>query len=123
MAKENIKKLEEALRSDEALQAKYKETVEAIKAEGKTPSESELTAEVATRLGYPVTAEEIDQAKASGQALSDEELDAVAGGGWWCAYEYGCFLVGTGCWSLEMISEEFLPSGFDEDGRPISKKH
>ena len=93
MASENIKKLEEALRTDEALRAKYAETVAAIKAEGKALSDSELAAEAATRLGYPVTAEELDRSRADGQALNDEELDAVSGG---AKVPFGD---GTWCWS------------------------
>lgn len=93
MAEESIRKFEEAMKADEALRDRYRETLNAVKAEGKVNGETEAAAETATRLGYPITAEELEQARAAARELDDEELDAVAGGVSAFGWEFHCISV------------------------------
>ncbi len=59
--------------------------------------ESEALVEVASKLGYEVTAEELAKGLASSRELDDEELEKVSGGALWFGddapdgHEIGCW--------------------------------
>ncbi len=85
-----MEKLLEALKSEE-----NKNLVEELVKSGK--KESEALVEVAGKLGYEVTAEELGKALAETRELDDEELEKVSGGAFWLGddapngHEVGCF--------------------------------
>ncbi|KUO74748.1 MAG: hypothetical protein APF81_20700, partial [Desulfosporosinus sp. BRH_c37] len=92
MAKENVKKFYEAITQDEAWQQKLAELSQ--KYQGETMNEEKRTQMVnddilplAAQMGIPFTLEELkqyetDMKQTNGNSeLSDDELEAVAGGG------------------------------------------
>ena len=85
MSLENVGKFEDLLRTDEALQAKLCEAREAFGAEGADERAifETLIAPLAAEAGLPFTFEEGKGFVVEGTELSDEELDAVSGGGAW----------------------------------------
>jgi len=101
MALENVTKFDELLRSDDELQAKIKVAAEAY--EGDKADEravfDAIIAPAAAEAGLAFTFDEAQEAKENGMEISDDELDAVAGG-------YGCLVLGGGqtghCWGLEV---------------------
>ena len=103
MAQENVAKLVELIRSDEALQAKLKEAFEAYdgpKDDERAVFEATI-APIAAEAGLPCTYEEGLGFATADRNLSDEELEAVAGGsGDNCLGDGGgvCYYVG---WSTE----------------------
>ncbi len=88
---EKMKMLLEALKSDENVKA-VNELIESGK------KEREALVEVATKLGYEVTAEELAKAVAGTRELDDDELENVSGGILWFGddapdgHELGCFI-------------------------------
>ena len=68
MSEEQLKAFWEAVQSDTSLQEKLRAA--------KTDADS--IASIAKEAGFKITAEEVEEAQAQ---LSDEQLDAVAGGG------------------------------------------
>lgn len=82
----NAEKFEELLRSNEELQAKLKAATEAF--EGDMTDEAAVfdavIAPLATEAGVPFTLDEAKEFAVAGADLSDEDLDAVAGGGGMC---------------------------------------
>jgi len=103
MAKENVKKFYEAITQDEAWQQKLAELSQ--KYQGETMNEEKRTQMVnddilplAAQMGIPFTLEELkqyetDMKQTNGNSeLSDDELEAVAGGG---EYHNFCFFVGV----------------------------
>lgn len=86
MARENVAKFEEKIRTDKALQAKVKELSVAWagdKIDGEALFEATV-ASAAAEVGLPFTYEELKE-QANGRELDDAELEAVAGGGGECA--------------------------------------
>lgn len=91
MAKENVGKFQELLRSDEELQAKFRAAAEAFEGD-KTDEAASFAAVVvplAEEAGLPFTLEEARQFMLLGRELNDAELEAVAGGS-------TCYIVGGG---------------------------
>ena len=98
----NVEKFEELLRSDETLQAKLRNATEAFagnKSDGREVFDA-VIAPLAAEAGIPFTYDEGRAFATKDAELSDEELDAVAGG--------GCFLAGynsepsaNACWDYE----------------------
>ena len=89
MAQENIAKFEEKLRGDEALQAQLKELSEAY--DGPADDEQAIfdatLGQLAGGIGLSFTLEEARHyALAGGRVLSDDELEAVAGGSGFCYF-------------------------------------
>ena len=88
----NVEKFEELLRTDEALQAKLRAAGEAY--EGDWSDEravfDAVIAPLAEEEGVPFSFDEVSEYVQAGAELSDEDLDAVAGG------KHGCLIVGTG---------------------------
>ncbi len=88
---EKNKDLVEMLKSEENVKA-----VEELVESGKR--ESEALVEVASKLGYEVTAEELAKAFAGAKELDDEELETVSGGIFFFGddapdgHEIGCIL-------------------------------
>ncbi len=86
---DRIKELLEELKAEENVKA-LRELVEAGK------KESEALTEIASKLGYEVTAEELSTAIAETRELDDEELENVSGGKFWQGedapngHEIGC---------------------------------
>ena len=86
MARENVTRFEELLKSDEALQAKLQELTKAYA--GDTTDEQAVfeatIGKLAAEAGLPFTLEEGREAAAAGRELGDAELEAVAGGSGVC---------------------------------------
>lgn len=86
----NLEKFEELLRSDEALQAKLRDATEAF--EGDKSDEraffDTVVAPLAAEVGLPFTYDDAKELAREGAELSDDALDAVAGG--------VCFILGAG---------------------------
>lgn len=106
MAAENIRKLEELLKEDEAVQARLDELAQAY--DGDSDDEKALFeatyAALAKEVGLPFTADDVAKAMAEGRELDDAELDAVAGGGGLCYFiggtdkpEVECEAMGYAC--------------------------
>lgn len=88
MAENNVSKFEELLRTDEALQAKLKELSEAFTGDA-TDEQAIFDATIgklAAEAGLPFTLEEGRAFALADRKLSDEELDAIAGGGGACYF-------------------------------------
>ena len=85
----NVQKFEELLSSDEALQAKMRELVDAYNGDGGDERAffEAVMAPLSQEAGLPFTFEEGVQYVSSERELNDAELDAVAGGS-------GCWLIG-----------------------------
>ena len=75
-----LNRLEEALRSDEELQKKLKEACKRIAESGEAKNDGEIMVKAAAELGFSITMEDLERAKATSEELSDDELDNVAGG-------------------------------------------
>ncbi len=94
---EKNKGLVEMLKSEENAKA-----VEELVASGK--KESEAFVEVAAKLGYEVTVEELSRAIVADKELDDDELENVSGGMFWFGedapdgHEIGCFYLWYGKW-------------------------
>lgn len=86
MANENVKKFEELLRGSEELQAKLKGLLAAF--DGDKSDEEALfeatIAKLAEEAGLPFGFDEAKDCAIAEGAISDEELDAVAGGKGFC---------------------------------------
>ncbi|MCR4871133.1 MAG: hypothetical protein K5859_07540 [Atopobiaceae bacterium] len=86
MAAENVKKFEDMLRSDEGLQAKLQDLANAF--DGELADEKAIfeatIGKLAEEAGLPFTYEEGSSFFASERELTDDELNAVAGGGGAC---------------------------------------
>ena len=83
----NVEKFEELLRSDEALQEKLRAAIDVY--EGDKSDEravfDAVIAPLAAEAGLPLSHDEwksLAELAREGVELSDEELEAVAGGGW-----------------------------------------
>lgn len=89
MAQENVGKFQELLRSDEALQAKFRAAVEALATEekGEIANFEAVVAPLAQELGLPFTYEEAKQFALDGAELDEEQLEAVAGGWSFCVIQ------------------------------------
>ena len=85
----NIEKFEELLRTDEDLQAKLRAAQEAF--EGDAADEDAvfdaIIAPLAASLDLPFTFEELKEHAENGAEISDDNLDAIAGGSF-------CFIIG-----------------------------
>ena len=105
MANEKLAKLEELLRSDDAIQAKIQELTTSF--EGDLKDDKALfeatIGKVAEELGLPVSYEEATEFAAPERALDDTELDAVAGGSGFCYVVGGSDDVEMGCQDAEAI--------------------
>ena len=91
MAQENATKFYELLKSDEALQAKIREATAAYdgaKDDEKAVFEA-VIAPLAAEAGLPFTYEEGFAFATAERNLTDEELDAVAGGRHFCYFVGG----------------------------------
>ena len=98
----NVEKFEELLRSDEELQAKLRDASEAFggdKTDERAVFEA-VVAPLAAEAGLPFTFEEGKEFTAEGVELTDEELDAVAGGGCYVA-GYNSEPSADACWDYE----------------------
>lgn len=86
MSSENLTTFEEMLREDGELQAKLQEAVNAY--DGDRSDERAFfdatIGKLATEANLPFSFEEATEFLASSRELSDEEMDAVAGGGGFC---------------------------------------
>lgn len=84
----NAEQFERLLLSDEALQAKLRAAADAFEGDRKNEDEvfDAVIAPLAAEVGLPFSREEGRAFVASGAELSDEALEAVAGG--------GCFIFG-----------------------------
>ena len=88
MANENVRAFEEMMRTDAELQARLQEAAGAF--EGDKADERALfdatIGKVAAEAGMPFSLDEALEELASGCPLSDDELDAVAGGTGYCIF-------------------------------------
>lgn len=90
MAVENIKKLEQLLKEDDAVLARLNELARAYDGDkGDERALFEATFVVlAEEVGLPFTTDEVAGTLVEGRELNDAELDAVAGGGF-------CYFLGV----------------------------
>ena len=75
-----LKRLENDLKSSEDLRKKMDEAIRRIAAEGKAQNDGEIMVAAAKELGYDISIAALEQAKAESEAMDQEELQAVAGG-------------------------------------------
>ena len=94
MAKtENVKKFFEEVSRNEDLQKQLQAAVEKSSAEitNAIKAQAEKVAEVAKKAGFDFTAQELlDSSSPEGNKLDKNELDAVAGGVWFCTAPGNC---------------------------------
>ena len=91
-----LTRMEETLRNDTELQKKYEETCKRIAESGEAKSDGEIMVKAAAELGFSITIEDMERAKAASEELSDDELDKVAGGTyrtWGCLVFDLCYFV------------------------------
>lgn len=83
MAKENVAKFYEALKSDKELQEKLKSAADAFGGdiENKEAFLTEVIFPTAKDSGFDVTLDELKEYKPENGELDDEQLEAVSGGG------------------------------------------
>lgn len=83
MAKENVVKFYEALKSDKELQSKLKLAMETFEKDkkGKEAFLAEVIFPTAKNSGFEVTLDELKEYKPENGELDDEQLEAVSGGG------------------------------------------
>ena len=74
MNSEELKRLEEALNTDEALRARYGEAMSRVAAGGEQDP-ARVAAKAAAELGY-----DLDSGSGAAKAIGDEALDSVFGG-------------------------------------------
>lgn len=88
MAKENVKKFEELLRSDEGLQAKLKAAAEtAGNVQDEEGKFNAVIAPLADESGLPFTFDEFKAAIEDGLEMTEDDLSKMSGGG-------ECYFVG-----------------------------
>ena len=75
-----LNRLEEALRNDTELQKKLEETRKRIAESGEAKNDGEVMVKAAAELGFSITIEDLERAKAAAEELCDDELNNVAGG-------------------------------------------
>ncbi len=98
MAKDNIEKLEAAVRADKELNDKMNEALSKVSPEKR----AETLCAFAAEAGFPFTADEFREYQLQGQEIADEELDAVSGGKHQDWLTDGCTAtveLGSWCWS------------------------
>ena len=76
-----LKRFEQDLNADKALQKKLDEICSRIAEEGRAKSDGEVMAAAAKELGYDVSVAALEQARAEAEQLDPAELEKVAGGG------------------------------------------
>ncbi|MGN0693044.1 MAG: hypothetical protein ACI4K7_11900 [Oscillospiraceae bacterium] len=77
-----LNRLEEALRNDEELRKKLDEACKRIAESGEAKSDGEVMVKAAAELGFSITIEALERAKAAAEELNEDALDMVAGGGY-----------------------------------------
>ncbi|MGN0693046.1 MAG: Nif11-like leader peptide family RiPP precursor [Oscillospiraceae bacterium] len=77
--KNELTRMEEALRSDEELRKKLEEACRRIAEAGEAKNDGEIMMKAAAELGFSITIEDLERAKAASEELSDDEMDKVAG--------------------------------------------
>lgn len=77
-----LNRLEEALRNDTELQKKFEETRKRIAESGEAKNDGEVMVKAAAELGFSITIEDLERAKAAAEELNEDALDMVAGGGY-----------------------------------------
>ncbi|MGN0693047.1 MAG: Nif11-like leader peptide family RiPP precursor [Oscillospiraceae bacterium] len=75
-----LTRMEEALRNDEALRKKFDEAITRIAESGEAKNDGEIMVKAAAELGYSITIEDLERAKAAAEELSDEEIEKISGG-------------------------------------------
>ena len=90
MSVEQAKAFFDKLKDDAALAQKLKDAQAAYKGDtsDKDAAVAEIVIPVAAEAGFNFTAEEFKAAFKDERELSDEEIDAVAGGNHTCAYNF-----------------------------------
>ena len=89
-------RMERDLNANPELREKLDEEIRRIAGTGEVQSVAEITVKAAAALGYAVAAGELERAAADLEKLSDDELDAAAGG------------LFDDCSSVFVCSEHFL---------------
>lgn len=78
--KNELTRMEEALRNDEELRKKFEEAIKKVAESGEAKCDGEVMVKAAAELGFSITIEELERAKADSEELSDDELDNASGG-------------------------------------------
>ncbi|MGN0693045.1 MAG: Nif11-like leader peptide family RiPP precursor [Oscillospiraceae bacterium] len=77
---EEMKRLETELEKDENLRKALEENCRRIAESGEAKSDGEVMVKAAAELGFSITIEDLERAKAASEELSDDEMDKIAGG-------------------------------------------
>ena len=99
----DVKRFEELLRSDEGLQAKLRDAMDAFQgdpSDGRAVFDAVVTP-LAEELGIPVTFDEYMEYVSEGAEFSDDELDALSGGLSYCFAFGGGDVEKFACWGKE----------------------
>ena len=103
---ENLKKLENALKEDKELAAKFEAELKRIAQEKDAANDGEAFVKAAKAVGFEITVADLENASAETQELDPEELGHSAGG--WCFANHDCYTAwyhdgpdeeGTDCFS------------------------
>jgi len=110
----NMKELYEKVAADSVLQAKFAEIMKDVERAGKEATKEKLAA-FAKEAGYDVTLEEVQEffkglAESKEGALSDAELDQVAGGKGQFGLLTSLATLGIGC-AVVSITAEIVKDG------------
>lgn len=110
-----MKELYEKVAADSALQTKFAAIMRDAKAAGEEATKGRLTV-FAKEAGYDITMEEMqeffkDLAESKEGALSDAELDQVAGGKSEKGIELSIITIGVGCALASIVGEAIRAGG------------
>ena len=84
--------MKKALAANEALAAKYNEALKGAEAAG-AQNDAEAIALAAKAAGFEIAPEDVEKGFAEAQPLSQDDLEAVAGGSYFTEYEVGEFCI------------------------------
>ena len=77
---ENLKKLENALKEDKELAAKFETELQRISKEKDAANDGEAFVKAAKAVGFDISMADLEKATAETQELDPEEIETIAGG-------------------------------------------
>ena len=87
---ENVKKLENVLKEDKELAAKFEAELRRIAQEKNVANDGEAIVKAAKAVGFDISIADLEKVKAETQELDPEEIEKSAGGSW-CFASYDCY--------------------------------